>query len=78
MDNIIRNHKTVNERVQQDMANNALLIEKNREEWRNRMKLESDSPEMTVAENGNPFKPINSIVVNIILSRVYPLHIHIT
>lgn len=64
MDNIIRNYKIINERVEQDMANYALLVEKNREEWRNKMKARADSPaEIPVVKNGNPFKPINSVVV---------------
>lgn len=64
MDSIIRDYKIINERVEQDMANYALLVEKSREEWRNKMKARADSPaEMPAIENGNPFQPIDSVVV---------------
>lgn len=64
MDNIIRDYKIINERVLQDMANYSVLVEKNREEWRNKMKARADSPAAIPAEeNGNPFQPIGSVVV---------------
>lgn len=64
MDNIIRNYEIINERVQLDMANYALLVEKNRDEWRSKMESRADSPEeIPVVENGDPFKPISSVVV---------------
>lgn len=66
IDNIIENYKTLNERVQYDMKNYALFVEKDREEWRRRIEAKEKAepqPDEGPVINGNPFKPIDAIVV---------------
>lgn len=51
------------------MSNYALLVQKDREEWKKRVESnENENVEEDVVsiKNGNPFKPIDTLIVNLI------------
>ncbi|XP_065221297.1 ADP-ribosylation factor-like protein 13B [Planococcus citri] len=67
IDIIIENYNVINDRVQVDMANYALLIQQDRDEWKKRVESSEDkiNPEdEPVLKNGNPFVPIDSLIKN--------------
>lgn len=64
VDNIIQNHNVLDRRVQRDMTDFAILVQKDKEEWKSRVEANSEMEyrENPDLKNGNPFQPIDQIV----------------
>lgn len=68
IDNIIENYKILNERVEEDMADYAILIQKDRDEWKRRTESNNHQIENdAIIANGNPFQPINTLIVRFVV-----------
>lgn len=65
IDNVITNYKTLDERVQRDMADYAIQVQKDKEEWRSRVgaKNSAEFSDDGLPRNGNPFQPIDQLIV---------------
>lgn len=59
------NYPSLNERVQRDMAEFALKVQRDRNEWKARIAAKDDvnALEEVSVENGNPFHPIKEVIV---------------